>query len=249
MPGVAAVSRIALNRGLIVRVHLTAIVVLVLLSLAGQASSYYFHHDRLGGLVRDFDLDQEGNVPTWFQSLALAFTAALLFVAAAASRERDRRQAPWWRAMGVGMVLLSLDEASSFHERMRLPVEWLRGMPAWWNYSWVVAGACLVVLVGVLVRRWFNTLPGPTRRLLGLAGCLYVLGAVGFEALGGLQAATTGVETPLYVLTCTIEETMEMVATLIAIVGLLGYLEAMQPPAPLHWGRELAEKSGASPDC
>lgn len=38
---------------------------LVLASLAGQFSKYVLGHDRLLGLVPLFDLDREGNVPTW----------------------------------------------------------------------------------------------------------------------------------------------------------------------------------------
>src|SRR4029079_19302746 len=79
-----------------VRVHVACIVALVVLWLAGQLCHFVLHHDPVMVLIRDFDLDEEANVPTWFESTTLVLAAALLEVAARVRRSvQDNRWLCW----------------------------------------------------------------------------------------------------------------------------------------------------------
>ena len=247
-PGLAAVLSLDIPR--YVRVHVACIVVLVVLCLAGQFFHFVLHHDRVLGLIRDFDLDEEANVPTWFEAVTLALAAALLEVAARVRRSvRDGRWVQW-RVLASGVLFMSLDELDSIHERFKLPLAMLRNVPQFRAFSWVVPGAVVVALACAFCRPWLRTLPARTRNGLLLAGAVYVAGAVGFEAVGGIAAMMVGMDNWIYVVTYTIEETMEMLGVLLLIVTMLEYLRSLDPvpaleitsgprPARLEGKREL----------
>lgn len=212
-----------------VRVHAACIVALVVLCLAGQFCHFVLHHDRVLGLIRDFDLDEEANVPTWFETITLVLAAALLEVAARVRRSvRDDRWLPW-RVLSAGFLFMSLDELASIHERFRLPIDMLRNVPGFRAFSWVVPAAAVVAVVFAFFLPWVRRLPERTRNGLLLAGAVYVAGAVGFEALGGIAAITVGMDNWIYVATYTIEETLEMTGTLLLIVTMFHYLRSLVP--------------------
>lgn len=217
-----------------VRVHVACIVALVVLCLAGQFCHFVLHHDHLMGLVRDFDLDEEANVPTWFETITLALAAALLEVTARVRRSvRDGR---WvhWRVLSSGFLFLSLDELASIHERLKLPFAMFRNVPKFWAFSWVVPGALIAALAFAFFLPWLRKLPTRTRNGLMLAGAVYVAGAVGMEAVGGITAMTVGMDTWTYVVAYTIEETMEMLGVLLLIVTMLEYLRSLHPVPALE---------------
>jgi hypothetical protein len=217
-----------------VRVHVACIVALVVLCLAGQFSHFVLHHDRLMGLVRDFDLDEERNVPTWFQSFTLGLAAVLLEIVARVRRSVADGRWVCWRVLAAGFAFLSLDELASIHERFELPAQALRNVPGFRAFSWVVPGALLVAALFAFFLPWLRTLPTRTRNGLMLAGMVFVAGAVGMEAVGGIVAMTGGMDTWTYVFTYTIEESMEMTGTLLLIVTLLEYLRSLRPVPALE---------------
>jgi len=204
--------------------HGAAIVALVTMSLAGQTSRLVFGHDRLLGLVRDFDLNNERNVPTWFQSGSLLLGAVLAELVNRVRRGRAPDEPRRWRLLACGLAAMSIDEGVSIHERMTVPIEALRNVPEFHPFSWVLPGAAIVVLLVAYLRPWVQSLPGRTARLITLAGVLYFGGAVGLEAAGGVQALTTGINDWLYVWTYTAEETFEMAGMLVLNFALLEYL-------------------------
>jgi hypothetical protein len=217
-----------------VRVHVTCMIVLVVLCFAGQYCHFVLHHDRVFGLIRDFDLDEEANVPTWFETATLVLAAALLEVAARVNRSvRDDR---WvrWRVLSSGFLFMSLDELASIHERFRLPFQMLRNVPKFWAFSWVVPAAVLVVVAFSFFLPWLRKLPERTRNGLLLAGAVYVAGAVGLETAGGIVAMTVGMDNWTYVATYTLEETMEMTGCLLLIVTMLRYLRSLHPVPTLE---------------
>jgi len=65
------------------------ILCLLLAHMAGQVSVYYFGFNADARLVRLFDLDNEGNIPTLFSTIIL-LTASLLFAALPARRKQRR---------------------------------------------------------------------------------------------------------------------------------------------------------------
>jgi hypothetical protein len=225
-----------------VRLHAAAIVILVVLCLVGQVAALNFHHDHLGGFVHDFDLDVENNVPTWFESSTLLLAAGLLELVHR-TRRRRRHESTHWRALSIGFLLMSIDEEVSLHERLRLPLEMLRNVPAFVAFSWVVPGAILVAAGAMYFVPWLRNLTPRTRRGLCLAGLVYVSGAVGFEAVGGLIAIDRGgLQNWLYVGSYVAEETLEMLGVLILNATLILFLQAHHRDSDA----QLAESSSSA---
>ena len=56
------------------------------------------------------------------------------------------------------------------------------------------------------------------------SGAMYVIGALGFEMLEGLQAYVNGKQNIIYTLIYTIEELLEMLAIVLFIYALLSYI-------------------------
>jgi hypothetical protein len=219
---------LSFDMGRYVRIHATLIGVLVVLSLLGQYFRLVLHHDKVLGFVREFNLDDERNVPSWFQSSTLFLSACLLELTYRARRLAAPGEAGRWRLLAVGFLLMSLDEAASFHEQMQLPVQALRNIPGYRAFSWVVPGTLVVIVMLAYFIPWLRTLPARTRKLLLASGTVYVGGAVGFEAIGGLEAITVGLNNWLYVFTYTTEETLEMVGVLMLIYTLMDYLRSLE---------------------
>lgn len=71
-----------LNPQVVMRILTAVVVCLIIANLIGLVSCFGFDSSRLGM----FDLDQEGNVPTFYASTSLLFCGALLGVIAAAKR-------------------------------------------------------------------------------------------------------------------------------------------------------------------
>jgi hypothetical protein len=218
------------------RLQCIACVGLTLASLAGQIVRFVFHHDKLFGLIRQFDLDNERNIPTWYQSVTLAWCAVLIACVGQARKQRGAQDVRQWRVLAIGFALMSLDEAASFHESARLPAQLLKNIPGYLSFSWVVPGTLVVLLVCRYFWRWVTSLPSPLRRRVAVAGAIYVGGALGFEAIGGIESITIGLQNFVYVLTYTTEEFLEMLGVALMTYAMLDYLRREHDGAVVKLG-------------
>ena len=96
------------------------------------------------------DVGDEVSVSTWFQTL--------LFLASA-------------------LVLLSIDEAVSLHERAGSALRELLDTGGVLYYIWVLPALAFVALVSAVQFRWWTAFPSRTRMWLGLAEVIFVAGA------------------------------------------------------------------------
>ncbi|MBE0529220.1 MAG: hypothetical protein IH626_00205 [Rhodospirillales bacterium] len=209
----------------IVGVLFGAVVGLTLLSLAGQFARFYLDLPTVFGLVRLFYVDLENNLPTWYQTMALAFAAVLLAWLALAAR---RMRAPFsghWLALCLLFVFLSLDEAASIHEATIEPLQRITGRPGGvWQPTWVFVGIVLVAAVAVAFLRFFLHLPRSERRQVAWAAALFVLGAIGTEMATAAFFTTsdpTYKASVTYAVLAHIEELLEMLGVVVFIDFLL----------------------------
>lgn len=215
--------RLVVTPRAVLRVLVPVVVLLALVSLAGQLLLAW--RDDVGGalgfLVGLTDLDNERTVPTWFQAVLLAGTGAALWTVGDDAQRSGRRRTGYWRLLAVAFVYLSADEALRLHERAMGPLSARFDLTGALFFSWVLVAVPLVlVLVAVLVP-FLRSLPRRTLGLLLLAGALYVGGSVGVEMVGAVLWSG-GLEGSLaYVGVATIEELLEMlgVATLLYAIG------------------------------
>lgn len=108
-------------------------------------------------------------------------------------------------------LFLSLDEATQLHERTADLVTH-NPLP---TYTWVIAGIPLAMLLVLVLWAATRTLPSVLRRRLAIALGVYLVGALGFEALSGV--AWRAKRPNLAEGFGTLEEVLEMVACIYAV--------------------------------
>lgn len=180
--------------------------------------------------IRLFDLNREANIPTWFSSILLilnAFTLAIIAIHTKAQRGSYHTQ---WFVLAAIFLYLSIDEAALLHEMMEKPVRRAFDLKGYLYFAWIIPAVCFLVVLGVYIRRLLFDLPKMTRWLFVIAGCVYVVGAVGMEMIGSNIFYTHGGHKPIaYYLWATMEETFEMVGLIIFFYALLDYVAQYMP--------------------
>jgi hypothetical protein len=180
-------------------------------------------------IMKLFDVNSETTVPAWFSSallLAAAVSAGLVGVMVRRAGARDGGR---WLALSGILALLSLDEASALHERLGGPADALLGDAAG-HFAWVVPGAGLAVVVGVLFLGFLVRLPGRIRwHVLG-AGTAFLMGAVVIEAISGAVLERHG-DRAAYLLVTAAEEGAEMAGAIWFLYAALSCLTVTADPA------------------
>lgn len=215
-----------------------AILVLVLtaLSFAGALNELYFHA-RLGGLVRIFNVDAEASIPSWYSSLALAVSAALLGAVAATLADRgEREDLLAWTSLAALFALLSVDEAVGVHETVGKHLRNALHLKGVFFFGWVVPALIAVPLTGACYYRFLSRLPATRRNQFLLAGLIFVGGALGLELVGGkLFPAVEGEPLTLaYHLCAHLEESMEMIGIVLFNAALVEHLAGLLGPGGLR---------------
>ena len=173
-------------------------------------------------------VDFEQSLPTLFSTLMM-LVGALLCAGIAHGRRRDgASDVRHWAALSLIFGLLAIDEFASLHEELTEPLQRLldieRGPLLW---AWVVPAIVAVTVFVVVFLRFLSRLPRSTRRGLWTAGVLFVSGAIGMEMFGAtfsLQATDL-----TYVLSATVEETLEMLGIAVFLFTLLAYIPVGVP--------------------
>jgi hypothetical protein len=166
-------------------------------------------------LTKLLNPDGEANVWAWYNATLLT----LLAVVFAVDAMRRRAAGLPFLVQGVMAAVagyLSLDEIAQLHEKLERPGD-LLGLG--WTWGWVVLAAPIAVVVGAgllwLARRLDRTI----RRRLVVAGAVYLTGALGLEAIGGVMVKLwhPAFTSPIYLSEVFVEEWLEMTGILIAL--------------------------------
>jgi hypothetical protein len=119
----------------------------------------------------------------------------------------------------------------------------------WTYYAWAIPYVLAMVVLAMLLLRWFLHLPLPLRKGLALSGCVYVFGAVFMEVAAGKLFHTLTYQDPShfpwmpceiysgsancwlymqprYIALYTLEEMGEMIGLILCIRALLKAFEA-----------------------
>jgi hypothetical protein len=185
---------------------------------------YHHRHHHGGRFFREFSLDKEANVPSWFSSALLLTAAAVLALVALDALARNAYWGRHWAGLSLVFVVLSLDETAEIHERIG---SWLRAhlhLHGPLHYAGVVPALALALFVGVAYVRFLRALPRLTRLGILVAAGVYIFGAAGVEAASGWWAEGHGSRSTAFLLVSTIEENLEMIGTTLFILVLLSYL-------------------------
>jgi hypothetical protein len=202
-----------------------------------QAIKAVTGHDYMMGLIPRFDLDQEVSFGTWYQTLALFLSAAVLAVIAFGKHCCRDRYAWHWTGLAVLFVGLSCDEAVSLHELTDRPLHLALGDSGYLHFPWVFLGLTFALLVFVACWQFLWHLPSRTRWWFLFAGAIYIGGALGMETINGNYVYHHGVNNfTLPMLICA-EEVLEMAGIIVFLYALLTYLGEQFPLINVRTGR------------
>ena len=159
--------------------------ILVLLSLAAYLFSHYTGHGKLLGLIPFLDVSEEQSLPTYFSSLNLLLSSLLLFALYLIARREGFTRYRYWLYLSLLFLLLSVDEASSIHEKFTQLQKYTGVLiPVIQTHSWILYGVLFTVVAGVFFIPLLVSLPARTALLMVLAGVIFLGGAIGIETLG-----------------------------------------------------------------
>jgi hypothetical protein len=229
--------RASITPGETARVLVPIVLSLTALSLLGQLVVHlmpdFVGRDRFAAM---FNLDNECNIPTLYQTLALLGCAVLLHLIAGVDRQAGGRWSRHWRLMSVIFVGLAADEFLSFHEEINS-----RLYISFFSWSWVAVGIFFVIAVALIFLRMIYQLPSPTRGLFILAALIYLSGALVMEIVASHYIAEWGYDSWTFALWATAKEFLEMIGIVVFVYALLSYLTQDGRKVVLNW--ELRSKA------
>ena len=154
-----------------------------------------------------FDLDEEESFGTWFSAVNLLFAGLLSLYLAARGGVAHAAMRYWWIVLGVGLMLMSVDEVVGMHEQINTVFDEV----VWTTLSLVIVFATGVGFIPFLWHyRWRTAL------WFLLGGMLFVGGAVGLEHYMG-----DDVNSLRYNMFTAAEEGLEMLGVILAIYAML----------------------------
>lgn len=200
------------------------VVVLVMANITFQLVKFYGGHKEMFGLVHEFNLNREANIPTYFSSLTLFLAAALLGGIAIFKKRTDDSYARHWTILSIIFFLLSVDELASLHELLIPLIQAILGSSKGiLRFAWVIPAGAAVLLFALSYLKFLFHLPTTFRLLFATAGIVYVGGALILEIAGGFYANLHG-RNFTYNMIGSVEETLEMAGIVIFIYALLKYV-------------------------
>jgi len=214
---------IEINPGKVLTLLLCIVAFLLFANIMGIVSRIFFDHDHVYGLVDLFDFDNENNIPTLYSSILLVISSMILLYV---SQMHRKLHEPYllWVVLSFVFLFLSVDEASSIHEKLSSPTRVLLDTSGFFYYAWIIPYGIAVIIFVALYLNFLLKLPKYIMMSFLLSGGIYVLGAVGFEMLGGWQDELYGDKGLLYSIFYTCEEFLEMLGVAVFIYALLKYI-------------------------
>lgn len=210
-------AELPLSIAQLTKLLLLIVLMLAVLNVIGHVAQYVLGF----GAIELLHMNRESNVPTFFSSSILLFSATLLLFTYYITNQQHDKDRNYWLLLSVIFTGLSIDEAVSIHERLGNPVQQVVGIHKWFYYAWVIPAGLLLVVLGIGLFKFLMRLPTDTRTRFLIAGGLYVGGALGVEMIGGYYHFLYGQENITYNLIATLEETLEMLGVVFFIRAIL----------------------------
>ncbi len=174
--------------------------------------------------VRLFDMDKEANIPAWFSSFILLFSACLLLFISYYKDKNDSNQR-YWKILAFIFLYLSIDELASIHEDFNNPVRSLLHLGGIFYWSWIVPAILILVILFFYFFRFLLSLPKDTRNLFLLSAIIFISGAIVLEMIGGLLYSKQMNNSFASRIEIFFEEVLEITGVLIFIYSLLKYIK------------------------
>ena len=218
---------LSLDPRTILRICGPIVIVTVLVGAGADVALTTYPGETTERVLQRLSLATDTSVPTFLAATLLAGCAILLAASARAEAVRGHKAGAWWLLAGI-FGILALDEVAMLHELSGKLLEALVPAVGQWgglvHYSWVLVGIPAVLLLGIVLGRWFFRLDAKTRGPFALAAILFLSGAIGVEMMNGaIDEAVMG-RSPRYALSTAVEEGLEFAGTLAFLHALVARL-------------------------
>jgi len=202
--------------------------IVIFLALAGYLAEYlqnfysYEKYKLVKQYVRLFNLG-EGTIQTWFSSTLFFCCAFLLMVIAYVKRKISESFILHWSFLSLFFVVLSIDEFCEIHERFNLfHISIGSGV---FKFTWVLFAIPLVLILFFIYLNFIKHLPREIRKLVVIAGVLFISGSLVLEIIGGVHFAIyDNIRT--FLIFGTLEEFLELLGTAVFLYGLIRYMNS-----------------------
>jgi hypothetical protein len=202
------------------------VAVLTLLSLAGQFYKYLVLDGNDRYLVKMFFLDDEFNFPTLYSTLSLLICSVLTGTIYSLKKSGNESFKTHWLGLSVIFFLLATDEILRLHEQIITPLRNMLGTGGFLYMAWIIPAVLFGIVFLVSYYKFLIDLPKQSRNRFIISGLIFVVGAVGFEAIGGKFFSEYGKDNLFYSLITHVEELFEMIGIVLFIYALLLYLKS-----------------------
>lgn len=209
----------------IVRILIVIVIVLTILSLVGQFYKFLLFGGKDRYIVKLFSLDNEFNVPTWYQAITILICSLLTGVLYLLSKSKDEPFKYHWLGLSIIFFYIASDEMLVLHEQIISPLRKLLGTGGFLYYAWIIPAIIFGIIFLIAYAKFLISLPREFRNRFIVAGVIYVIGAAGLEAIGGEIFTDFGSNTLFYALLTNVEEVLEMIGILLFIYALLRYFQ------------------------
>jgi hypothetical protein len=215
---------------------LSIIAALFVLSVWGQHIKRFGFGEVYGGwheilvdfMISEFYMDDESNVPTYFNTALLIALPPLFFVIFAWKQALvDKFRYHWFGLVAI-FLFLSMDEAASLHERLIKIVGGAVSAKGIFHFPWLIPGLIAVAVFFVLYLVFFLHLDTKFKILFLLSFIVYLMGVIGGEMVSGYFLSIDKRGFP-YAVATSVEETLEMTGVAMMIYSLLEYIKTNIP--------------------
>lgn len=202
-----------------------AVLCITFVAVAVKFIAYFSGHNELLGLIRQFDLNGEANIPAWYSSVTLLICSVLLATIASVKNANGDKYALHWKTMAIVFLFLALDEVAQIHEMITVQVRRTAFHPSgFFYYSWVIPYGIVVIILGLSYLRFLAHLPAKIRWLFVIAGGMYVGGALGMEMVAGFHRSLYWNKDVVHTMMTIVEEFLEMTGIVVFIYALTSYM-------------------------
>jgi len=203
---------------------------LYLLSIAGQMFRFFTpYQDMLHFAIHEFHLDDERNLPTYFSMGLMIASGLLMAVTGVYSIVQRKGYSAYWLLMTPIFLFLAYDDYKEIHEQLGVAIRERFTLTGFLNFAWYIPVMPVLLVLFLFYVRFLWHLPKETRNRFLAGAVIFVMGAVGLEAIGS-KIINEGASFFVFVMLANIEETVELVGLTLFVAALLDYLAKYCPP-------------------
>ena len=202
------------------------------------AATAFGYRGILMGLVKLFDVGKDNNIPTWYSSFALLLCSCVIALIAWTKDINRGRYVLHWKVLSAIFVFLSIDEVAMMHEQSGKLLKVLnidKSSGSGFPMGWFTVAIPIILVLALTYLKFLAHLPAKTKLLFGVAGTIFLGGAIGTEMVGKYNFDLYGRSINLTMITA-VEEFMEMLGIVVFLYALLSYLGLYVQEVQVHIG-------------